>query len=117
MFLSLLEERRSIRKFKSKPVEQDKIDILIEAALRSPSSMGKNPWSFIVVTDQQLLEKLSIAKQHGSAFAKGAPLVIVVCADAEVSDVWVEDASIATILLHLAAQSAGDREPVRTTNT
>jgi len=107
MFLPLLEKRRSIRKFKDKPVEQDKVDQLIEAALRSPSSMGKNPWRFIMITDRQRMKKLAAAKQHGSAFAKYAPLIIVICADSDLSDVWIEDAAIAAIILHLTAQSLG----------
>ena len=99
MFISLIQKRRSIRKFQRKKVETEKVDMLVEAALRSPSSMGRNPWEFIFVTDQSLLEKLSRAKPHGSAFLKDAPLGIVVCADPETSDVWVEDASIAAIFL------------------
>lgn len=107
MFLSLVQKRRSIRKFQDKLVEPEKVDVLIEAALRSPSSMGKRPWQFIVVRDRKLLQKLSAAKQFGSTFLKDAPLGIVVCADPGVSDVWVEDASIASILIHLAAASIG----------
>jgi nitroreductase len=107
MFLSLIEKRRSIRRFQSQAVEKEKIDILVEAALRSPSSRGFNPWQFIVVTDSVLLEKLSRAKAHGSGFLKNAPLGIVVCADPNKSDVWVEDASIASIFIHLAATSLG----------
>ncbi|MCJ7663176.1 MAG: nitroreductase family protein [Desulfobacterales bacterium] len=107
MVISLIQKRRSIRRFLKKPVEAEKIDLLIEAALRAPSSRGLNPWEFIVVTDHDLLEKLSRAKQHGSAFLKNAPLGIVVCADPEKSDVWVEDASIASIFIHLAAESLG----------
>lgn len=107
MFLSLVQNRRSIRKFQNKPVEKAKLNILIETALRSPSSMGKNPWSFIVIEDKTLLKKLSVSKQLGSAFVENAPLAIVVCADPDISDVWVEDASIASIFLHLAAESIG----------
>ncbi|MBU2498220.1 MAG: nitroreductase family protein [Proteobacteria bacterium] len=107
MFIPLIQKRRSIRKFSDKPVEPEKIDQLVEAALLSPSSRGFNPWSFIVVTDRGMLEKLSKAKLHGSAFLKNAPLGIVVCADSEKSDVWIEDASIATIFIHLAAASIG----------
>ncbi len=107
MFLSLVRNRRSIRKFKDRPVEKEKQDILMEAALRAPSSMGKNPWMFILVEDKTLLKNLSTAKQFGSAFVEHAPLAIVVCADPAISDVWVEDASIAAIYLHLAAESAG----------
>jgi nitroreductase len=105
MFLSLVQKRRSIRRYLDQPVESEKIDRLVEAALRSPSSRGFNPWEFVLVTDSGLLEKLSKAKPHGASFLKNAPLGIVVCADPEKSDVWIEDASIASIILHLAAES------------
>ena len=105
MFMSLIEKRRSIRRFTGQYVESEKIEILLEAALRSPSSRGFNPWCFIVVTNQSLLEKLSKAKQHGSSFLKGAPLGVVICGDPDKSDVWVEDCSIASIFIHLAAAS------------
>lgn len=107
MFFSLIESRRSIRRFKSTPVEKEKIDRIIEAALRSPSSRGFNPWRFVVVDRQDILESLSNAKPHGSSFLKEAPLGIVVCADENITDVWIEDASIATIFIQLAAQALG----------
>lgn len=103
MFIDLLKKRRSIRRFEDRPVEKDKIDALVEAALRSPSSRGFNPWEFVVISDNQMIKDLSLAKAHGSKFLSNAPLAIVVVADPEKSDVWVEDASIASILLHLQA--------------
>ncbi len=109
MFMSLIQKRRSIRKFLPKPVEDEKIDLLIEAALRSPSSRGYNPWEFVVVTERDLLEKLSNAKIHGSQFLKNAPLGIVVCADPDKCDVWVEDCSLASTFIFLAAESIGLR--------
>lgn len=107
MFMKLLEKRRSIRRFLDRPVESEKVALLVEAALRSPSSRGVNPWEFVVVRERGMLESLARAKEHGSSFLSGAPLGIVVCADARKSDVWVEDASIATIILQLAAESLG----------
>jgi nitroreductase len=107
MFMSLIRNRRSIRRYAHRPVEKEKIDILVETALRAPSSRGFNPWEFIVVTDSALLEKLSLAKPHGASFLKHAPLGIVVCGDSQKSDVWIEDTAIASILLHLAAESLG----------
>ncbi|MFW6137797.1 MAG: nitroreductase family protein [Spirochaetota bacterium] len=107
MFLSLAQQRRSCRSFLKKPVESEKIDSLVEAALRSPSSRGRNPWSFIVVTDPEMLEKLSRARPSGSAFLKEAPLGIVVLAESQKSDVWVEDCSIASIYIWLEAESLG----------
>jgi nitroreductase len=105
MVMSVIRKRRSIRKFKPSPVEPEKVDMLVEAALRAPSSRGLQPWEFVVVTDKDLLDKLSRAKTHGSAFLRNAPLAVVVCADPDKSDVWVEDCSIAAILMQLAAES------------
>ncbi len=107
MFIELLRGRRSIRRYEPKEVEKEKIDLILEAALRAPSSRSLNPWEFIVVTDKELIEKLSRAKEHGSAFLKGAPLAVVVCADPERCDVWVEDCSIASILIQLQAHDLG----------
>jgi nitroreductase len=107
MLLSLLEKRRSIRKFQPESLKPDEVDALTEALLRSPSSRGRNPWEFIVVTDREMLDKLARAKEHGSAFLKGAPLAVVVCADPERCDVWVEDCAIASIVVQLTAESMG----------
>jgi len=107
MFLDLLKTRRSTRKFKDNPIEKEKISLLVEAALRSFSSRGINPWQFIVIEDKATLEKLSKAKPHGSSFLKGAVLGIIVCGDTSKSDVWVEDASIASAFIHLAAHDLG----------
>lgn len=106
MFLDLLRQRRSIRKYQDKPVEPEKVEALVEAALRSPSSRGLNPWQFIVIDQKPLLEKLAQSKQHGSSFLKGAPLAIIVCAD-DSTETWVEDCSIASILVQMTAESIG----------
>jgi nitroreductase len=107
MFMSLIQKRRSIRRFKTQDIEAEKISALIGAALRSPTSRGFQPWEFIIITEKGLLEKLSRAKPHGSAFLKNAPLGIVVCAAPDISDVWIEDSSIASTYIQLAAESSG----------
>ena len=105
MFIELIQRRRSIRKYEDKTIEDEKIDFLVEALLRAPTSMGKNSWKFVVVSDTAVLERLSRAKPHGATFLKKAALGIVVCANPQISDVWIEDASIASIFIHLAAAS------------
>jgi nitroreductase len=105
--IELLRKRRSIRKFTQERVDPETIELLIEALLRAPSSRGINPWEFIVVDDRELLAKLSRAKEHGAEFLKNAPLAIVVCADGTKSDVWIEDCSITSIIVQLAALSLG----------
>lgn len=107
MLLELLQKRRSIRQFEDRPVEQEKIDYLIETMLRSPSSRSLNPWEFVVVENKETIAALSRVKPHGASFMKNAPLAIVVCADPKKCDVWIEDTSIASLLLHLAATDLG----------
>ena len=107
MLIELLRTRRSIRQFTDVPVEKDKVETLVETMLRSPSSRSLHPWEFVVVESKQTIEALSRAKTHGSAFMHGSTLAIVVCADPGTSDVWVEDASIASLLVHLAAHDLG----------
>ena len=105
--IEMLKKRRSIRKFKKTRVEIEKINTLVQAALLSPTSRNLKPWEFIVVNDTDTLRKLSHSKEGGSGFLKNAPLGIVVTADPDRSDVWVEDASIASIIVQLAAESVG----------
>lgn len=105
--IELLIKRRSIRKYTDKAIEPEKIEILKEAVLRSPSSRNFDPWEFIFVDDSELLKQLAMCKRHGAGFLEGAALGIVICADEQKSDVWVEDCSIASILVQMAAQSIG----------
>ena len=105
--IELLRNRRSIRKYAERPVEPEKVELLKEAALRSPSSRNLDPWEFIFVDDGDLLHRLARSKPHGAGFLEHAALAIVVCADGDKSDVWVEDCSIASILLQMTAQSIG----------
>jgi nitroreductase len=105
--IDLLRERRSVRKFEDRAIEPEKIEIIKEALLRSPTSKNLNSWEFIITEDKELLKKLSTAKKHGSAFLAGAALGIVVCGNSETSQVWIEDCSIASIIAQLTAQSLG----------
>jgi len=105
--LDLLKRRRSIRKFKPTPINPEKIERLVKAALLAPSSRNRCPWEFIVVDARVLLDKLSMAREHGSAFLKGAPLCIVVLGDEKLSDVWIEDTSIAAVFIQLMAEAIG----------
>ena len=105
--IEILRQRRSVRKYQDKKIEPGKIEILKEMILRSPSSRNFKPWQFIFVEDKNMLKKLSEAKPQGSGFLKDAVLGIVICGDENISDVWVEDCSIASILVQLASQSLG----------
>jgi nitroreductase len=105
--LDVLYNRRSTRKFSEKPVAEEAIHQLLRAALHSPSSKNSQPWEFTVVEDPVLLGQLSMAKPHGACLLKHAPLAIVVAGDKTKSDVWIEDCSIASIIIQLAAEALG----------
>lgn len=107
MLYELLKTRRSIRSFQDKEVEGEKLDLILKSALLAPSSRSIRPWEFIVVTDKELLQKLSHCKEHSASFLATAPLGIVVLADPNACDVWVEDTSIASIIIQLSCHSLG----------
>lgn len=106
-FIKLLEKRRSVRHFADKKVETEKIETIIKAALSSPSSKNTRPWHFYVVENSNTIASLSQSKPMGGRFLKDAPLAIVVAADQNKTDMWVEDCSIASTIIQLMAESLG----------
>lgn len=73
----------------------------------SPSGHRINPWEFIMVEDKETLKALSVSKAQGAALLEGAAMAVVVIGDTEKSDVWIEDCSIASIIMQLEAQELG----------
>jgi len=106
-FLELMKTRRSMRKFTEKELTQDEVVSLLKAALMSPTSKRSNSWQFIAVDDKETLKKLSLCKEQAAAFIADAALAIVVTADPLASDVWIEDASIASIMIQMQAEDLG----------
>ena len=70
--------RISIRKYLGKPVEDEKIQKLLQAAMAAPSAGNQQPWEFYVVKDKAALEKLSQTSPYASC-AASAPLAFVAC--------------------------------------
>lgn len=106
-FSDLIKNRRSMRKFTEEELAQEDVVALLKAALMSPSSKRSNCWQFIAVDDRDTLEKLSRCKETGASFLADAALAIVVTADPMASDVWIEDAAVASIMIQLQAEDLG----------
>lgn len=68
--------RVSVRKYQDKPVEREKIDAILRAAMQAPSAGNQQPWEFYVVTRRALIEKLAAVSPYAGC-TKGAPAVIV----------------------------------------
>lgn len=106
-FHDLLIHRRSIRQYTGQPIDPEQVRTILEAALMSPAGKRRNPWQFIVVEDKDKLQALSAAKEGGAAPIAGAAIAIAVIADPDDSDTWVEDLSIASILIQLQCSDLG----------
>lgn len=105
--LDLLMKRRSIRKYKDQEVEKEILDKILTGALTAPSSKNRMPWELIVVNDKELLDKLGDFRGVASSPLKSAALAIIVLADPEKSEIWIEDASIVSIVIQLVSESLG----------
>ena len=106
-FHNLVIHRRSYRKYTDELLNPEQVRLILEAALMSPAGKRKNPWHFVVVEDKADLKALSEAKAQGAAPIANAALAIVVCADPNESDTWVEDCSIASLQMMLQVQDLG----------
>lgn len=104
--------RTSIRAYQDKPVEDEKIEKLLQAAMAAPTAGNKQPWKFVVVKDKAILSNIS-ARLNTMKMAEKAPLAVIVCGDINNTfpedgrDYWVEDTSAATENLLLAAHGLG----------
>lgn len=105
----LLENRSSVRKFLDKPVEQEKIDFILKAAMTSPTAANQRPWHFYIVKNKEILEELSKTSPYAGPVAN-APMAIVVCYDknnmifADYADI---DCAIASQTIWLATEAVG----------
>jgi len=106
-FAELIKKRRSIRKFTNQLLSPEQVESLLKAALMAPSSKRSNAWQFVLVENKEMLQKLASCKKNGSSFLETAALAIVVLANPMESDVWVEDASVASIYIQLQAEDLG----------
>ena len=68
--------RISVRKYEDRPVEPEKIEQMLRAAMAAPSAVNQQPWEFYVVTDREMLKKLSRVHMFSGMVAH-APAAIV----------------------------------------
>ena len=76
--MRIIKERRSIRKYKDKPVEYSKIEKVMQSARFAPSIGNTQPWEFIVVTDKGMRHDLAEAC-FSQYWMLSAPVLIVAC--------------------------------------
>ncbi len=108
--LEAIFRRRSIRRYTDRPVEEEKLELLLQAAMAAPTAMNCKPWEFIVVTDPEKLSQFRTRLLFGN---RNAPAAIVVCGNPGLSTnpaarmFWVQDGSAATENMLIAAAGLG----------
>lgn len=116
MVLKAIEKRRSIRKYLDKPVEEEKLKTVLEAARLAPSWANKQCWKFLIIRDNGIKQKLADSLHQTNPATKAtasAPLVIVLCANPEQSgscsgmDYFLVDVGIALENMCLQAYELG----------
>lgn len=75
-------KRTSVRNFTSQPVEKEKIEKMLRAAMAAPSAGDQRPWEFYVVTDKEVLDKLAACSPYAGC-TKKAPMAFVACSRKE----------------------------------
>ena len=104
--------RVSVRQFTGEKISDEQIDILLRAAMAAPSAINKQPWAFVVVTDEALIAKLGEALPYSRCSNKPA-CAFIPCGDlskaieGEMAAFWINDVSAATENLLLAAHAMG----------
>lgn len=104
--------RRSTRQFTSQPIEPAKLRQILEAAMSGPSCVNARDWSFLVITDSELLQKMADANGAPARPLKTAAAGILICGDLErafprAKDYWIIDGAIAAQNISLCAQALG----------
>ena len=99
--------RRSVRKFQSKPVSAEDLNKIIEAGRQAPSAANRQPWHFVVVKNEDQREKLAEACS-GQTWLAGAAVIIAGVGKPAVNEKWYPvDVAIAMQNMILAATSLG----------
>lgn len=104
--LEILKKRRSVRSFLDKKIESEKLFEILKAAMFAPTAKNLRPWEFIVVSNKETIKQFSLATRY-SAFAKNAPLVIVICYDMSKGNRFKEDCAICAQNIYLEAVNQG----------
>lgn len=108
--LKSIQSRRTIRRFKPDPIDEKKIEMILEAGRWAPSFSNLQPWKFIVTKDQKIKKELDKASKE-SVLHLGinqAPVVIVVCVNRRIDPLHaIEAGAAATQNMALAGHSLG----------
>ena len=107
--LSLVKARRSTRQFSGEHISDETVQAILEIAAYAPSSKGRHPMEFVVIRDKHTLEELGRCKAMGAGPLPYSDVAIVPVINRQgwASELWIEDAAIASAYILLAAEAYG----------
>ena len=105
--LNLMLHRRSVRQYTDEVIPEEMLQKILYAGLAAASSKNRRPWEFVVIRECATLDALSDCRPGAANLLGKCNAAIVVCADAETVDVWVEDCASAMTQMHLMADLLG----------
>jgi len=80
--MEAIRERKSIRSYESRPVGEEELQAVLEAARLAPSANNRQEWRYVVVRDQATRERLMVASNN-QHFVAEAPVIIACCAETD----------------------------------
>ena len=104
--------RTSVRSYTEKPVEQEKVEMMLRAGMAAPSACNRQPWHFVVINDREILDQIPQFSPY-AGMVKQASLAIVVCGcldktlEGTEQEFWIQDCSAATENILLMAHGLG----------
>lgn len=107
MFIDLARSRKTCRTFKEEPLTEEEMGLIMEAGRLAPSSRKLDDVRLVPVRDVSLIRRLALCKPSSTTPLETATFAVIVAADPRVCDVWIEDASISTIMIQLEAEDLG----------
>ena len=108
--LNTILTRRSTRKFSDKPIPEDEMELIVQAALHAPSGMGFQTWQFTVVRNREKIQMLAAAIEKTldrQGYDMYQPQVLVIPSNEKESRFGREDDACAMENMFLAAHSLG----------
>lgn len=100
--LEAIRTRRSVRAYTGQPIPREDLEKIVDAGRLAASGYNRQPWTFVVVTEREIIQKLTIAAE----WMDKAGAVIAVVMDT-VSEFWLQDGSAAVQNILVAATALG----------
>ena len=105
--LQAILHRRSVRQYTDAAIPEEALEAILHAGLAAASSKNRRPWEFILIQERATLDELCNCRPGAANLLSKCKAAIIVAADAELVDVWVEDCASSITQMHLMADALG----------